>query len=112
MVMIGTDKGLCSYEGQATVPEIELVGDNLKVYPNPVRPEHRQGVTLTGLTVDADIKVVTSGGQVVAAGTSAGGSFVWDACGLDGSRVKPGVYYFLISTADGKKGATAKVVVI
>ena len=111
-VLIGTDKGLCAYDGQATQAETELSDDNLKVYPNPVRPEHRQGVTLTGLTLDADIKVVSTGGQVVAAGTSNGGSFTWDACGLDGTRVKPGVYYFLISTADGKKGGTAKVVVI
>lgn len=111
-VMIGTDKGLCSYSGQATAPETTLDTDQLKVYPNPVRPEHHQGVTLTGLTTDAEVKVVSAAGHVVAAGVSAGGTFVWDACGLDGSRVKAGVYYFLISTADGKKGATAKVVVI
>ena len=111
-VMIGTDKGLCAYNGHATQAQESLEKNNLKVYPNPCRPEHTQGITLSGLTADADIKVTSSSGQVVAAGTSLGGTFHWDACGLDGSRVKPGIYYFFISTSDGKKGATAKVVVI
>lgn len=111
-VMIGTEKGLCSLMGHATSPFESLEDSQLKVYPNPLRPEHHQGVTLTGLTADADIKITTTNGQVVGAGTSLGGTFVWDARGLDGSRVKPGVYYFMVSTADGKKGVTAKVVVI
>lgn len=111
-VMIGTEAGLCSIQGNATMPNEMLDENALKVYPNPLRPEQREGVTLTGLTIDADVKVVNAGGMVVAGGRSLGGSFVWDACGPDGRRVKSGVYYFMISTSDGNKGAVAKVVVI
>lgn len=111
-IMIGTDKGLCSYQSQATEPAESLNKNNVKVYPNPVRPEYHGDVHVTGLTDNAEVKVVSTSGQVVASGRSVGGSFVWNACGLDGARVGTGVYYLMIATADGKKGIAAKVVVI
>jgi len=111
-VMIGTDKGLCSYMSDASAPLETLDKDQIKVYPNPVRPEYHGSVTVTGLTENADVKITTAGGQVVAAGTSAGGTFVWDVRDLRGERVATGVYFVMVATADGKKGAAARVVVI
>ena len=111
-IMIGTDKGLCSYQSQATEPATSLNENNVKVYPNPVRPEYHGNVRVTGLTDDAEVKVVSTSGQVVAAGRSTGGTFVWDVRGLDGGRVGTGVYYLMIATSDGNKGVAAKVVVI
>lgn len=111
-VMIATDRGLCAYRGDATAPAETLEKSQVRVYPNPVRPEYRGVVTVAGLTDAADVKVMTAGGQVVAGGTSVGGSFTWDCCGPDGSRVGAGVYFFMLSTADGNKGIVAKVVVI
>ena len=110
--MIATDRGLCAYRGDATAPAETLEKSQVRVYPNPVRPEYRGVVTVAGLTDAADVKVMTAGGQVVAGGTSVGGSFTWDCCGPDGSRVGAGVYFFMLSTADGNKGIVAKVVVI
>ena len=111
-IMIGTDKGLCAYQSAATTPESSLNENNIKVYPNPVRPEYHGSVHVDGLTYDAEVKVVSTSGKVVAGGRSTGGTFVWDVRGLDGGRVAPGVYYFMIATADGNKGVAAKVVVI
>lgn len=111
-VMIGTDAGLCSYMSDATPAAESLDKNAVRVYPNPVRPEYRGSVTVTGLTASADVKVVSTGGQVVAAGTSNGGTFTWDCCGRNGFRVSTGVYYIMVSTADGKSGIAAKVVVI
>lgn len=111
-VMIGTDVGLCSYQSDATSPADALVESNVKVYPNPVRPNYSGNVTVTGLTADADVKVTTSGGQAVASGTSTGGTFIWDCRTSSGERVSAGVYYILVSTADGNTGIAAKVVVI
>lgn len=111
-VFIGTDAGLCSYQSDASEPMPALAKGNVKVYPNPVRPEHRDGVVVSGLTAGADVKVTTASGRVVAGGTSNGGTFTWDCRSADGARVATGVYYFMISTADGNKGVAAKVVVI
>ena len=55
---------------------------------------------------------MTTSGEVVAMGTSTGGSFVWNVRGGDGARVAAGVYYLMIATADGKEGIAAKFVVI
>ncbi len=111
-IMIGTDRGLVSYQSEATAPSASLDKSSFKVYPNPVRPEHHGNIVLSGLTADAEVKVVSTGGQVVAKGSSVGGTFVWDGCNFAGRRVATGVYYFMISTADGKKGAAAAVTVI
>ncbi len=111
-IMIGTNLGLVSYQSEAMASAESLTESNVKVYPNPVRPEYSGNVVLSGLTADADIKVVSTGGQVVASGTSVGGGFVWDVCNFNGRRVAPGIYYFMIATADGKTAVAAAVTVI
>ena len=111
-VMIGTDVGLCAYQSHVTVPASALEKSSVKVYPNPVRPEYSGNIILGGLTADADVKVVSTGGQTVAGGTSVGGTFVWDGCDLHGQRVASGVYYFMVSTARADQGIVAKVIVL
>ncbi len=111
-VMIATDAGLCAYQGDATEPSASLDADRVKVYPNPVRPEYHGRIVVSGLTDGADVKVTTASGVVVAGGVSNGGTFVWDGCNRGGRRVATGVYYIMVSTADGKKGIATKVVVI
>jgi hypothetical protein len=53
------------------------------------------------LTTDADIKIVTAGGQLVATGTSVGGTWQWNGLNFSGGYAGSGVYYVLIATADG-----------
>ena len=110
--MIATDAGLCAYQGDATKPSERLDADLVKVYPNPVRPEYHGRIVVSGLTDGADVKVTTASGIVVAGGVSNGGTFVWDGCNTNGRRVATGVYYIMVSTADGKKGIATKIVVI
>ena len=112
VVMIGTDVGLVSYSAGVTDPASSLEKSNVKVFPNPVRPEYSGSVTVTGLTEGADIKVANVAGQVVGGGTAQGGSFIWDARANDGGRVPTGVYYIIVATGQGKKGVVAKVTVI
>ncbi len=111
-VFVGTDMGLCSYQSDASEPADQLDKANVKVYPNPVRPEYSGSITVTGLTANADVKVTTANGFVVAAGTSTGGTFIWDGRTTGGERVASGIYYFMVSTADGKKGIAAKVAIV
>ena len=69
-------------------------------------------VTISGLTDGADVKIVSAGSQLVASGTAVGGSFRWDVRDASGRRVGSGVYYVMITTADGSTAVAAKFVVI
>lgn len=111
-VMISTDSGLLSYNARVTEPRSNLQRSTLRVYPNPVAPEHNGSIMLDGLVNDADIKVTNTGGITVAHGTSTGGSFLWDGRGYDGKRVGSGIYYFHIASPDGRSAVVAKVAII
>ena len=69
-------------------------------------------ITVTGLSLDADVKIVTANGTLVAQGRSNGGIFTWDGCDTSGKRVATGVYMVLTATAEGKKGVVTKIAVI
>ena len=111
-VMIATSLGLCSFQGDASMAFDTLDKGNVKVYPNPVRPEYSGRVVVTGLTLNAEVKILTVGGQLVHRGTSTGGTYTWNICNDSGRRVAPGVYYIMAATADGKNAVAAKVTVI
>lgn len=111
-VYIGTSLGLVSYRSDASEAQESLSRDYLRVYPNPVRPDYSGPIILDGLPYESDIKVVSTSGHTVAAGTSVGGTFTWDGRGPSGQRVGSGVYYFMIATADGRTTTVAKVAVV
>lgn len=111
-VFFGTDKGLCSYTSEASTPNDDMTKDNVYAYPNPVRPDYSGYITVTGLTLDADVKIVTSSGALVAQGHSTGGSFLWDGCDTRGKRVASGVYMVVTAKADGSKGTVCKIAVV
>ena len=111
-VMIGTDKGLIGYRSDATEPATSLSSNQLRVYPNPVRPDYLGNVTVTGFTSDCDVKVVSTGGQVIYQGQSVGGTFTWNQRNKQGKRAATGIYYIIGSNSDGSKGAVAKVLLI
>ena len=111
-VFIATSKGLCSYHGDATDPATSMSSNNLKVYPNPVRPDYQGQVHITGLMYNSDVKIVSAAGKLVAEGTSIGGEFSWDCCMQNGRRVSSGIYYALCTDEAGKKDAVAKILII
>ncbi len=111
-VFIATTKGLCSYHGDATDPATSMSSSNLKVFPNPVRPEYQGDVHITGLMYNSNVKIVSVAGKLVAEGTSIGGEFSWNCCMQNGRRVGSGIYYALCTDEEGKKGAVAKILII
>ena len=112
-VFFGTDKGLCSYISDATAVVDEMTKETVYAYPNPVRPDYTGLITVTGLTYDADIKIVTSNGTLVAEGRSNGGTFTWDARDQkSGKRVASGVYMVLAATSEGNKGTVCKIAIV
>ena len=111
-VFIGTNIGLCSYLSDATDTNTDMDKDNVYAYPNPVRPDWNGPITITGLTYNADVKIVTSNGVLVNEGRSTGGSYTWDGNDQKGHRVASGVYMVQTATADGKKGTVCKIAIV
>ena len=89
-----------------------MTKDNVYAYPNPVKPDYTGLITVTGLTLNADVKIVTSNGTLVAQGRSNGGTFTWDGCDAKGKRVASGIYMVETATEDGGKGTVCKIAVI
>lgn len=111
-VFMATNKGLCSFRSDATEPNTEIKKENVYAYPNPVKPDYTGPITIVGLTLNADIKIVTANGTLVNQGTSTGGSYTWDGCDLNGKRVASGVYMVETATSTGDKGTVCKIAVV
>lgn len=111
-VYIGTEKGLCSYQGEVNQTNEEMNTDNVWVYPNPVTPEYTGTITITGLSFNSDVKITSTNGTLVAQGRSTGGAFSWDGKDLKGNRVASGVYMIHSAKSDGSKGTVCKVTII
>lgn len=111
-VFIGTDLGLNSYMSDATAVSIEMTKDDVYAYPNPVVSGYDGLITVVGLTRDADVKILTVNGQLVAQGRSNGGTFTWNGRDSRGHRVASGVYMVATAKSDGSKGTVCKIAVI
>ena len=111
-VYFATNRGLCSYESDATQPVEEMTKDNVYAYPNPVTPEYTGKITIVGLSFNADVKIVTSTGALVNQGRSTGGSYQWDGRDLKGKRVASGVYMVQAATENGDKGVVCRIAVV
>lgn len=112
IVYIGTDHGLFSYASDVTPPKENY--DDILVYPNPVKPEFRGRVTISGLMDNSLVKIADSAGSVIYQGRSEGGKFFWNCCNSAGARVKSGVYYVMASqnASGAASAAVAKIMVV
>ena len=111
--MISTAKGLCEFfpSGEGDGSDF----DNLRIFPNPVRPEYFGWVTIDGLTEGALVKITDAHGNTVRElGRVEGGTIQWDAANLNGKRVPSGVYYILASGGESDSGLArvGKVLVV
>ncbi|NQU51850.1 MAG: T9SS type A sorting domain-containing protein [Bacteroidetes bacterium] len=109
-IFFGTDKGLISYQGDAT--EGKDVYENVYVYPNPVRETYDGPVTVTGLIENTDVKITDISGNLVFNTTSLGGQAVWDGKNLNGNRVKTGVYLVFCNDEKGEETHITKLLFI
>ena len=111
-VFFGTSNGLCSYVSDATETNTEMTSDNVWAYPNPVEPGYTGPITITGLTLNADVKILTANGAIVNEGHSNGGTYVWDGCDQKGRRVASGIYMVATATSKGEKGTVCKIAIV
>ena len=111
-VFFGTENGLCSFVSDATQTATEMTKDNVYAYPNPVTPDYNGLITIVGLTLNADVKITSSSGKVIAQGRSNGGTFIWDGNDSSGKRVASGVYMVVTATSNGEKGTVCKIAIV
>lgn len=111
-VMIGTALGLMSYMSDANTPSSDLDKDNVRVYPNPVKPDYNGLITVDGLTLNAEVKITTVTGQLVYSGHANGGLFTWNGKNQKGQRVSSGVYNIISTNTEGKKAIVNRITFI
>ena len=109
-VFIGTDKGLNSYQGEASEGKSDY--SEIYAYPNPVRPEHMDKVTIVGLMDNSNVKITDLNGNIIYQTKSLGGQAIWNCRSANGSRVATGVYLVLASTEEASESVVTKIIVI
>lgn len=111
-VVFGTDKGLCSFISDATTPEEELKKSNVVVFPNPVTPDYNGPIAIRGLVADSEVKILSTGGQLVWNGNSVGGTCTWNGFANNGRRVASGIYHVVANTPDGGNAIVTRIVIV
>ncbi|MEM6829246.1 MAG: T9SS type A sorting domain-containing protein [Bacteroidota bacterium] len=105
-----TDKGLVSFRSASSIGT--LTHSNVNVFPNPVTPEYQGMVGISGLAVDATIKVTDINGVLVQELQANGGSAAWNLTNVLNKQVSTGIYLLFSSTSDGEETFVGKIAVI
>jgi hypothetical protein len=109
-VFVATDKGIVSYRGTAT--QGEAAHSNVKVFPNPVRPDFTGLVGISGLVNNALVKITDISGRLVYETRAQGSTAVWDVKDYTGRRAATGVYLIFSADAEGNETLVTKMAVI
>lgn len=109
-VFIGTDKGLLSYQGDATEGSSDYSA--VHAYPNPVRPDFDDKVIITGLMDQSEVKITDLAGNLIYRSTCIGGQLTWNCRNAQGRRVATGVYLVLAATPEAKESVVTKIMVV
>ncbi|MEC5157219.1 type IX secretion system anionic LPS delivery protein PorZ [Chryseobacterium sp. MP_3.2] len=106
-----TLEGVMVYQGDV-LNVTEDFGEVL-VYPNPVvYAQYKGNVTIRGLAEKTNIRITDAAGNLVHQAVSRGGYYEWNLNNTRGVRVASGIYFVLMTNADGTDTATAKIAVV
>ena len=92
-------------EGKADYSEVYA-------YPNPVRPEQADQVTIVGLMSDSNVKITDIAGHLIYQAKSLGGQLTWNCRNYRGERVASGVYLVLAATPEGQESVVTKIMIV
>ncbi|SDG79892.1 type IX secretion system anionic LPS delivery protein PorZ [Psychroflexus sediminis] len=109
-VFFGTTSGLLSYSSKITAGNESL--ENLRAYPNPVRPSYKGLVTIDGLTDGANVKITDVTGNLVFEDFADGGTLQWDTRAFGKHRVASGVYLIIVTGEDQIENKVGKIMII
>lgn len=109
-VYFATLEGIVTF--QSDVKDTNSNFGEVLVYPNPViYAQHKGNVRIKGLAEKTFIRITDSAGNLVHQAEARGGWYDWDLT-HKGKRVASGIYFVLMTNADGTDTATAKIAVI
>jgi hypothetical protein len=106
-VFFGTERGICSYRGDAT--EGGETCEDYYVFPNPVSHDYHGPIAIQGLVANASVKITDVSGQVVYQTKSKGGLATWDGNNFQGQRAKTGIYLVYVTNDDGSATCVTKM---
>ncbi|MFN3021688.1 T9SS type A sorting domain-containing protein [Chryseobacterium sp. TY3] len=110
-VYFATSDGIMAYQGD--VADVNENFGNVLVYPNPiVYAQYKGNVYLKGLAEKTNIRITDAAGNVVHSAVARGGYYEWNLNNQKGSRVASGIYFVLMTNADGTDTKTAKIAVV
>lgn len=107
-VYFGTTNGCSVAQSSSIRPAAEFA---IKCFPQPFRAGTDAQVTIDGLAADADIRIMTTSGILVAAIQARGKQALWDGRDVRGELVPPGVYIVSASSATTSTSAVGKIAV-
>ncbi|HNY43554.1 MAG TPA: two-component regulator propeller domain-containing protein [Bacteroidales bacterium] len=109
-VFFGTEKGIISYRNIPTEGDDNF--DKVYTFPNPVKPDYRGPITISGLVAGSYVKITDISGNLVFETRSEGGQAVWYGEDLRGNRVRTGVYLVFAANETGSKKNVTKILFI
>lgn len=111
-MLISTSEGLAEY--YLTAAASGSSDGDLKIYPNPVRPDYFGYVTIEGLPDRSLVKIMDASGNIVKELGPVSGDVQWDVTNHQFKRVSSGVYFVLVSsgTSDNTFSTVGKIMVI
>ncbi|MCQ2974911.1 MAG: T9SS type A sorting domain-containing protein [Bacteroidales bacterium] len=109
-IFFATKSGLCSYTGDVENPSQNL--NSVKVFPNPVRPDYKDLIYVSGLENNSDVRITDMAGNLVFKTISEGGKISWDGNNLNGNRCATGVYLIFVVNPDTRDTTVKKLLFV
>ncbi|KOY87479.1 hypothetical protein AD998_16240 [bacterium 336/3] len=109
-VFITTNQGISSFREGVSVAS-ENFG-NVKVFPNPVRPNFEGLVGIEGLAENAEVKITDISGKLIYQTIAKGGTATWNVRDYNGRRAASGIYLVFSGNAQGEQLQVAKIAVL
>ncbi|MCU0438645.1 MAG: T9SS type A sorting domain-containing protein [Raineya sp.] len=109
-VFITTNQGISSFREGVSVAS-ENFG-NVKVYPNPVKPNFDSLVGIEGLTENAEVKITDISGKLIYQTIAKGGTATWNVRDYNGRRASSGIYLVFSGNSQGEQLQVAKIAVL
>jgi len=108
-VFFGLNEGVVSYWGDATIAE-EKHESTIKIFPNPVKPDFNGTIGITGLALNAVVKITDVSGNLVYQTIANGGMATWDGKSSKGKKPDSGVYLVYSAEPNGNDAFVGKIV--
>ena len=110
-VFFGTLNGICSYRGDASIT-LEQKKENVKIFPNPIRPDFQGVLTIQGLAMNTYVKITDVSGRLVYQTQANGGTATWDLSSIDGTTPSTGIYFVYAAQEGGEESFVGKFAII